>query len=238
MDIFITGGASGIGEQISRTLLSKEHRVLICYNSSEKNAQKLKARFPNAEIFKADLADREQAAAFFEYGINTFGGIDALINCAGVALKNCFQCVSDGEFDRLMAINFNSVYKLCSLAVPHFLAKGDGNIINIASMWGVKPASCEALYSASKAAVISLTQAMAAELGSSGIRVNCISPGVIDTKMNSALTAEDMERLKQDTPLERIGSAEDVANAVEFLLSPKASFITGQNLIVDGGYLL
>ena len=238
MNIFITGGASGIGEQISRKLLNEAHRVLICYNNKEKNAQKIKDEFPNAEIFKADLADRKQAEAFFEYGIRTLGGIDALINCAGVALKNCFQCVSDEEFDKLMAINFGSVYKLCSLAVSHFLAKGNGNIINIASMWGVKPASCEALYSASKSAVISLTKAMAAELGSAGIRVNCISPGVIDTKMNSALTAEDMEQLKQETPLERIGTAEDIANAVEFLLSGKASFITGQNLVIDGGFLL
>lgn len=238
MNIFITGGASGIGEQISRMLLSKAHRVLICYNNSEKNAQKIKADYPNAEIFKANLADRKQTEAFFEYGIKTFGDIDVLINCAGVALKNCFQCVSDEEFDTLMAVNFNSVYKLCSLAVPHFLAKGGGNIINIASMWGVNPASCEALYSASKSAVISLTKAMAAELGSAGIRVNCISPGVIDTKMNSALTAEDMEQLKQSTPLKRIGTAEDVANAVEFLISDKASFITGQNLVVDGGFLL
>lgn len=238
MDIFITGGASGIGEQISRQLLSKAHRVLICYNHSEKNAQKIKKDYPNAEIFKADLADRKQAEVFFEYGIKTFGNIDVLINCAGVALKNCFQCVSDEEFDKLMAVNFGSVYKLCSLAVPHFLAKNSGNIINIASMWGVKPASCEALYSASKSAVISLTKAMAAELGSAGVRVNCISPGVIDTKMNSTLSAEDMENLKLETPLKRIGTAGDIANAVEFLISKKSSFITGQNLIVDGGFLL
>ena len=238
MDIFITGGASGIGEQISRKLLSESHRVLICCNSSEKSAEKIKEDYPDAEIFQADLADRKQAEAFFEYGIKTFGNIDVLINCAGVALKNCFQCVSDEEFDKLMAINFGSVYKLCSLAVPHFLAKNSGNIINIASMWGVKPASCEALYSASKAAVIALSKAMAAELGSAGIRVNCISPGVIDTKMNSALSAEDMEQLKLETPLRRIGNAEDIANAVEFLISDKASFVTGQNLVVDGGFLL
>ena len=238
MDIFITGGASGIGEQISRMLLSKSHRVLICYNASEKNAKKIKEDYPNAEIFKADLADRKQAEAFFDYGIKTFGSIDALINCAGVALKNCFQCVSDEQFDSLMAINFGSVYKLCSLATPHFLAKRAGNIINIASMWGVKAAACEALYSASKAAVISLSQAMAAELGSAGIRVNCISPGVIDTKMNSNLSAEDIQQLKLSTPLQRIGTAQDVANLVEFLLSDKSSFITGQNYIVDGGFLL
>ncbi len=238
MDIFITGGASGIGEQISKMLLSKAHRVLICYNRSEKSAQKIKSDYPNAEIFKADLTDRKQAEAFFEYGIKTFGGIDALINCAGVSLKGCFQCVSDEAFDSLMAVNFTCVYKLCSLAVPCFLAKGGGSIINIASIWGESPASCEALYSASKSAVISLTKAMAAELGSSGIRVNCVSPGVIDTKMNSALSAEDMEQLRLSTPLERIGKTDDVANAVDFLLSDKASFITGQNLIVDGGFLL
>ena len=238
MDIFITGGASGIGEQISRQLLSKAHRVLICYNSSEESAKIIKKDYPNAEIFKANLADRKQAEAFFEYGIKTFGNIDVLINCAGVALKNCFQCVSDEQFDELMAINFGSAYKLCSLAVPYFLAKNSGNIINIASMWGVNPASCEALYSASKAALIAFSKATAAELGSAGIRVNCISPGVIDTKMNKNLTAEEMEQLKSETPLGRTGKAVDIANAVEFLISDKASFITGQNLVIDGGFLL
>lgn len=238
MNIFITGGASGIGKAVSERLLKQGQSVFICYNNSEKSANEIKSKYPNAEIFKADLSKKGQAEAFFNYATDKSGGVDVLINNAAISLTGCFQTVSDDDFERLMEINFNSVYKLCALAAPYMINKKSGNIINIASMWGVKGASCEALYSASKGAVITLTQALAAELGASGVRVNCISPGVIDTKMNARLGSADKLNLKEQTPLGRLGTGEDIASICEFLISQKSAFVTGQNIVADGGFLL
>ena len=238
MKIIITGGASGIGLAISKALLAQGHEVLICYHRSAESAKALEERYPNASIFEADVANTRDLDYLFAYGAKLFnGGADALINNAGVSVADCFQNVSDEDFDRLMAVNFGAVYKACARAVPHMLAQQKGNIINISSIWGVHGASTEALYSASKAAVIALTQALSSELGRSGIRVNCIAPGVIDTAMNANLSPEDREALRMATPLERIGTGEDVAGAVKFLLSDDAAFITGQTITVDGGFL-
>ena len=163
--------------------------------------------------------------------------MDALINNAGVSLVGCFQCIDDAQYENLMNINFGAVYKASARVLPFLLKKNSGNIINIASIWGVKGAATEALYSASKAAVIAFTQALAGELGPSGIRVNCIAPGVIDTKMNADLSDREMEALRLSTPLERIGTGEDIAGIVSFLLGKDASFITGQTIVADGGFL-
>lgn len=238
MNIMITGGASGIGLAISKALLADGHKVLVCYHRSAESAKALEERYPNAAIFEADVANTRDLDYLFAYAAKLFdGGADVLINNAGVSVVDCFQNVSDEDFDRLMAVNFGAVYKACARAVPHMLAQKKGNIINISSIWGVHGASTEALYSASKAAVIALTEALSSELGRSGIRVNCIAPGVIDTAMNAHLPAEEIEALRQATPLERIGTGEDIAGAVKFLISENASFITGQTLTVDGGFL-
>ncbi len=238
MKIIVTGGASGIGAAISEALLQSGEQVLVCYHSSGQNAEKLRQQYPNAYIFKADMRKSEEIKALFAYAGEIFGGgADALINNAGMSLTDCFQCVEEEAIDALMALNFTAAYKACAAAVPHMIRQGSGNIINISSIWGIKGAATEALYSASKAALIALTQALASELGRSGIRVNCIAPGVIDTKMLAHLSAEDIEQLRLATPLERLGTGEDVAHAVQFLLSEKASFITGQTLTVDGGFL-
>lgn len=238
MNILVTGGASGIGRAISEELLQSGHAVLITYHRSEKSAKRLSEAYPRAYIYQADLADSAQLAGVFNYAAEVFdGGADALINNAGMSITDCFQNIDDAAFDRLMALNFGAVYKACAKALPHMLAQQKGSIINIASIWGVKGAACEALYSASKAAVIALTQALASELGPSGIRVNCIAPGVIDTKMNAHLSAQELEQLRLATPLERLGTGGDIAKAVRFLLSEDASFITGQTITVDGGFL-
>lgn len=237
MKIIVTGGASGIGLAISRRLLSEGHKLIICYNSSEKSAKKLEKEYENAYIFKADLTKREDIDSVFDFAKETFEGADALINNAGVSITDCFQCVSDEDYERLMAVNFGAVYKMSAAAVPYMLSKKKGNIINISSIWGVKGAAAEALYSASKAAVISLTQSLAAELAPSGIRVNCIAPGVIDTKMNSHLSDAEMKQLIENIPLGRIGTGEDIAGVVSFLLGESAKYITGQTITVDGGFL-
>ena len=237
MRILITGGASGIGLAISERLLQAGHRVLVCYHTSEQSAKQLQEKYSGALLFRADVAKAQDIAALFEFAEAQMGGLDALINNAGVSVVDCFQNVSEEEFDRLMAVNFGAVYKCSARAVKLMLAQHAGNIINISSIWGVHGAATEALYSASKAAVIALTQALAAELGPSGIRVNCIAPGVIDTAMNADLSAEDMEELRLSTPLGRIGTGEDIAGTVAFLLGEDASFVTGQVITVDGGFL-
>ena len=238
MKIIITGGASGIGLAITKALLAQGHEVLICYHRSAANAKALQETYPNASVFEADVADARDLDYLFSYAAKIFnGGADVLINNAGVSVVDCFQNVSDEDFDRLMAVNFGAVYKACTRALPHMLAQKKGHIINISSIWGIHGAATEALYSASKAAVIALTEALSSELGRSGIRVNCIAPGVIDTPMNANLSQEDMEALRMATPLNRIGTGEDVAGAVKFLLSDDASFITGQTITVDGGFL-
>ena len=238
MKIIITGGASGIGLAISKALLADGHEVLVCYHRSAANAKALQETYPNASVFEADVADTRDLDYLFAYAAKLFdGGADVLINNAGVSVVDCFQNVSDEDFDRLMAVNFGAVYKACTRALPHMLAQKKGHIINISSIWGIHGAATEALYSASKAAVIALTEALSSELGRSGIRVNCIAPGVIDTPMNANLSQEDMEALRMATPLNRIGTGEDVAGAVKFLLSDDASFITGQTITVDGGFL-
>ena len=237
MKIIITGGASGIGLAVSERLLKEGNELLICYNSSFEKAKELEKEYKNAHIIKADVTSGEEMDEVFAFAERELGGVDALINNAGVSVVDCFQCVNDEDFDRVMNTNFGSVYKMSARAVAFMLKKKSGNIINISSIWGVRGAATEALYSASKAAIIAFTQALAGELGPSGIRVNCIAPGVIDTKMNSNLSERDMEQLRLSTPLERIGTGEDIAGAVSFLLSEDASFITGQTLVVDGGFL-
>ena len=237
MKIIITGGASGIGLAVSERLLKEGNELLICYNCSEQKAKELEKEYKNAHIIKADVSSGEDIDRVFEIASTELGGVDALINNAGVCLVDCFQSVSDKDFDRVMGTNFGAVYKMSAGAVPFMLEKKSGNIINISSIWGVRGAATEALYSASKAAVIAFTEALASELGPSGIRVNCIAPGVIDTKMNSSLSADELEELRLRTPLERIGKGEDIAGVVSFLLSEDASFITGQTLVVDGGFL-
>ena len=237
MKVIITGGASGIGLAISERLLEQGHKVLICYHTAEENAEKLTQKYNNALAFRADVSVSAQLDALFAFAKETLGDIDALINNAGVSVTDCFQCVAEEAYERVMNTNFGAVYKACARAVPSMLERKSGNIINISSIWGVRGASTEALYSASKAAVIAFTQALAAELGPSGIRVNCIAPGVIDTKMNAHLNAPEKQALVASTPLGRLGTGKDIAGAVSFLLSEDAAFITGQTLIVDGGFL-
>ena len=166
------------------------------------------------------------------------GGVDILVNNAAVARQSLFTDISPEEWRNTFAVNVDGMFHCSQLALPHMLRLHKGCIVNLSSMWGQVGASCEVLYSATKAAVIGLTKALAQEVGPGGVRVNCVAPGVIDTEMNAHLSAEDMDTLKNNTPLMRLGTPEDIANAICFLASDSASFITGQVLSPNGGYVI
>ena len=203
------------------------------YNKSKEAAERLAGQIGGI-AFQADVSDCRAIEKMFDFA----GSLDVLVNNAGVSLYGLLTENSDEDIRRVFETNTLGAINCCRAAVPLMLKNHVGSIINISSMWGISGASCEAVYSASKAALIGLTKSLAKELGPSGIRVNCIAPGLIETDMTAALDAETVAELVGETPLGRIGTPEDVANLVCFLASNRASFITGQTISADGGFIL
>lgn len=234
----ITGASRGIGRAIAERLSSDGCNVAINYLYSRTEAEALSARLGSgAEIFCADVADRGAVHHMFEGIMERFGmGPDVLINNAGISHWGLFSEVGEDVWRRLFAVNVDGAFHCAQLALPHMLKERSGCIVNISSVWGVRGASCEAAYSASKAALIGLTKALAQELGPSGIRVNCVAPGVIDTDMNASHGGAALDALKEAAALNRRGTPEDVAGVVSFLCSSDAQFITGQVIGADGGF--
>lgn len=238
----VTGGSGGIGEAVSILLAKNGFNVIINYKKSEEKAKAIEQNLIlsgySAFAIGANLTETIEVKRLFAIAYEKFGSIDVLVNNAGISKQQLLTDVSDEDFNSIMQINFGSMFKCCREAVPYMLKNHSGSIVNISSMWGISGASCESIYSASKSAAIGFTKSLAKELGPSGIRVNCIAPGLIDTKMNENLSKTDVEQLIYETPLNRIGSPDDVAEAVLFLASDKSSFITGQTLSVDGGFII
>ncbi len=236
----ITGGARGIGAEICRAFAKAGYAVIINYNTSEASAEVLKSELTEngftADIFRADVSQSHEANALIKFAVDTYGSVDVLVNNAGVAHFGLFTDMTDCEYRHIMSVDLDGTFYACRSAAREMIKNHSGTIVNISSMWGIVGASCEAAYSAAKAGVIGLTKALAKELGPSGIRVNCIAPGVINTEMNRRLSPDDISALSGETPLCRIGEPCEVAEAVLFLASDKASFITGQTLSVDGGF--
>lgn len=246
--VLVTGASRGIGREIAVRFAKAGYNVAVNYCSHEAEAMQTVAmlnamgglfRVDNAAAFRADVSDPAQVEEMFTRIHGTFGGgVDLLVNNAGVAQQKLLQDVSPEEWDRLFGVNVKGMYLCARQALPDMIRRQSGNIINVSSMWGQVGASCEVAYSAAKAAVIGLTKALAQELGPSHIRVNCVCPGVIDTEMNAALGADTMDALREETPLGRIGAPEDVAAAVSFLAGEESSFVTGQILGVNGGFVI
>lgn len=236
----VTGASGGIGRAIALALGGAGYRTALHYNTREAPAAEaaslIKERGGTAEIFPADLTAEPQVERLFAECEKSLGPVSLLVNNAGVSWQGLFTDMTLSDWQRVMDVNLTSMFLCCRRALPAMIRAKSGCIINISSIWGQQGAACEAAYSASKAAVIGLTQALAREEGPSGIRVNCIAPGVIDTPMNARLTPEDMDALREEAPLMRIGSPEDVAEAVLYLAS--ADFVTGQVLGVNGGFIM
>lgn len=235
--VLITGASRGIGRETACKFYENGYNIVINYNKNEKAALDLQAKLPGSMIVKADVSIESEVKHMVDAVIEKYGFIDVLVNNAGIAQQKLFTDISTDEWNNMMNVNLNSVYYTCKYVVPHMISKKSGKIINVSSMWGVTGASCEVHYSASKAAVIGFTKALAKELGPSGIRVNAIAPGTIMTDMCN-FDDETMDLIKEETPLGRIGSATDVANSIYFLSSDQSDFITGQVISPNGGMVI
>ena len=236
----VTGGAKGIGSAICRALAIDGYKIAINYNSSQTEAVDLKnelSAITEVEIFKADVSDSKQVKEMFSVIEKVFGGVDVLVNNAGIAGQMLFTDITDEMWQKMINVNLSGAFYCCREALKFMINKKSGRIINIASMWGETGASMEVHYSASKAGLIGLTKALAKEVGLSGVTVNAVSPGVIMTDMMKSFSEADIAVLKDETPLNSLGTAENVADAVSFLASEKADFITGQVISVNGGFV-
>ena len=229
--VVITGGSRGIGAAAVRVFAARGDKVFFLYEKDHAAAEAI-ARQTGATAICCDVADGAAVAAAFE----KIPEVDVLICNAGICATGLIHQLPEQNWDRLFDVNVKGMYHCIKAAIPGFLQKQAGSIITVSSMWGQVGASCEAAYSATKGAVIALTKALAQELGPSGIRVNCVSPGVIVTDMCAGVSAETMAQLAQDAPVGRNGTAEDVAKAMEYLAY--ADFVTGQVLPVNGGLVL
>ena len=235
--VLITGGSRGIGADAVRTLAKRGYNVAFTYYKSEEKAITL-AKESGALALFCDVSKSDDVNNAVEAVKKSFGGVDILINNAGIGEFALFTDITDEMWHKMIDTNLSSAFYTSRAVLSHMINKKDGVIINISSMWGEVGASCEVHYSVSKAGLIGLTKALAKEVGPSGVRVNCITPGVIDTDMNKNLSKEDLEQLKLDTPLGKIGKTEDIVNTILFLCSDSANFITGQVLGVNGGYII
>lgn len=233
--VLISGGARGIGAAAVNYFTEQGDLVAFIYHRADEKAQEI-ADLTGAFPIKADVSDAQSATSAFVEAAEKLGGIDILINCAGIAEFSLFTDISDESWRRMIDTNLSSAFTLSREAAKIMVSQKSGKIINVGSVWGRMGSSCEVHYSASKAGLRGLTQALAKELGPSGITVNCVEPGVIDTDMNSMLDVAAMKELAEATPLCRIGKAEEVAAVIGFLASDGASFITGACIPVDGGF--
>lgn len=224
----VTGGVRGIGLGISLALKKKGYRVYALYSKDEKSAAA--AQGEGVIPVKADVRNEAEIVAFF----SVLRHVDVLVNNAGIAVAAQLQDTSTEMLDELYAVNVRGAFLCAREAAKKMISEQSGCIVNVSSVWGEAGGSCESAYSATKGALIALTKALAKELGYSGIRVNCVSPGVIDTTMNARLTAEDMEALREEIPLGRIGKPEDVANAVTGLI--ESEYVNGADVPVNGGF--
>lgn len=238
----ITGASRGIGRAVARELAHRGWAVGINYlhreDKARELAEELTAAGCHAAVFQADVADGAAVKEMVRQLGEAFSPVELVVNNAGIADQGLFQDLTDEQWERFLAVNLSGARNTVSAALPHMLHEKRGCIVNISSIWGLRGASCEVAYACTKAALIGLTRSLALELAPSGIRVNCVAPGVIRTDMVEALGQETMDSLREQTPMGRLGTPEDIAHAVAFFASEQAGFITGQVLTADGGFVV
>lgn len=238
----VTGASRGIGRAIARELAGEGYAVCINYYESREAAEELAGEITRsggeAMTAQADVADARAVEAMVSAAEQTLGQVTLLVNNAGISRNGLFQDMDDAEWARCFAVNVTGARNAIRAVLPHMLHEKAGCIVNISSMWGLRGASCEVAYASTKAALVGLTRSLALELAPSGIRVNAVAPGCIETDMVRVLGQETKDMLVEMTPLGRLGQPEDIAHAVAFLASDKASFITGQILSADVGFIV
>ena len=234
MVVLITGASRGIGRDIAIVLAKNGHKVIANYNKSEQQAIELQNE--NIEIYKADVSRREEVHKMVEGILKKYGRIDVLINNAGISENKLFTDVSDQDWTRMININLYSVFCVTQEVLPNMIHNKKGCIVNISSIWGMVGASCETIYSVTKAGINGMTKALAKELGPSNVRVNAIAPGIIDTDMNKNLTQEDIKNIEEEIPLEKIGKGLDIARCVEWIIQDE--YTTGQIISINGGWII
>lgn len=236
----VTGGSRGIGASIVNNLVKKGYNVVLNYNKSEEIAKKMKEEFTSngysVEIFKADVSKREEATKLVKFTLEKFGKIDILINNAGISQTKLFTDITDEDWQNMIGTNLNSVFYMSQEVSKNMIHNKKGCIINISSIWGLVGSSCEVHYSVAKAGVDAMTKALAKELGPSGIRVNSIAPGIIDTDMNKYLTDKEIVEIEEEIPLGKIGKVEDISKCVNWLIEDE--YTTGQVISINGGWIV
>ncbi|RYD02632.1 hypothetical protein N752_25245 [Desulforamulus aquiferis] len=240
--VLITGASRGIGKAMAELFAANDYNVAINYNKSEEEAEKLHRQLLDKKYnvikVQGDVRNRSQVENMVNTIYSRFGDVDVLVNNAGIAQQRLFTSISEDDWDLMFDVNVKGMFNCCQSVLPKMINNKQGKIINISSIWGLTGSSCEVHYSASKAAVIGFTKALAREVGLSNIQVNCVAPGVIETEMNLHLNTATIEELKSNTPLRVLGSGRDIAEVVIFLASSRANFITGQVISPNGGFVI
>ena len=232
----VTGASRGIGREIAKELSEKGYKVIANYNTSKEMAKSLQQENPEIDIFKADVSKREEVKQLVKYVIEKYKKIDVLVNNAGISETKLFTDVTDEDWNKIISNNLYSTFCVTQEVVKNMIHNKNGCIINISSIWGIVGSSCESIYSVAKAGVDGMTKSLAKELGPSNIRVNSIAPGIIDTEMNNCYSAEEIEAIKEEIPLERIGKKSDISKCIEWLIEDE--YTTGQIISINGGWVI
>ena len=236
----VTGASRGIGREIAKTLARKNIQVVANYNKSEESAislkNELKAENIEIDIQKADVSKREEAKKLVQYTLKKYGKIDILVNNAGISEYKLFTDETDEDWNKVINTNLYSAFVMSQEVIPNMIHNKQGSIINISSAWGVVGGALEVIYSVSKAGIDGLTKSLAKELGPSNIRVNSIAPGMIDTKMNSKFSSEEIKQIEEEIPLGRMGKTKDIARCIEWLIEDE--YTTGQIISINGGWII
>ena len=239
--VIITGASRGIGRKTAEKFAESGYNVCFCYNNSEKEAKELEeklSKITDVLCLRADVKDEAAVKEFVRICIEKFGKIDCLVNNAGISpIGSIFSDTDKEDWQNVFDVNLFGAFSMTKAVLPVFIHEKAGSVLNVSSIWGITGASCEVVYSSSKAALIGFTKALSKELALSGIRVNAVAPGVIDTDMNSHYSKEEQEQITNEIPLGRWGIPEDIAELIYFLASDKSSYITGQVITADGGFI-